>query len=73
MSHKKPKAGHILGTWKQPKYTSIDKWIHKMWHGTSLVVQLLRIHLPTQGTGVGSLVGQDPTCHRAMKPMHSNH
>ena len=37
--------------------------------GTSLVIQWLRIHLPTQGTGVRSLVWGDPTCRRATEPM----
>ena len=37
--------------------------------GTSLVVQWLRIHLPTQGTQVQSLVQEDPTCIGATKPM----
>ena len=37
--------------------------------GTSLVTQWLRIHLPTQGAGVQSLVWGDPTCRRATEPM----
>ena len=37
---------------------------------TSLVVLWLRIHLPVQGTQVRSLVWEDPTCHRATKPVH---
>ena len=37
---------------------------------TSLVVQWLRIYLPKQGTQVQSLVQEDPTCFRAIKPMH---
>ena len=40
--------------------------------GTSLVVQWLRIHLPTEGTWVPALVWEDPTCHGAIKPMHHN-
>ena len=40
---------------------------------TSLVVQWLRIHLPTQGTPVWSLVQEDPTCCRATKPMCHNY
>ena len=35
---------------------------------TSLVVQWLRIHLPTQGTLVPSLLWKDSTCRRADKP-----
>ena len=34
---------------------------------TSLVVQWLGIHLPMQGTGVQSLVQEDPTCRGATK------
>ena len=41
--------------------------------GTSLVAQWLRICLPMQGTRVQSLVGEDPTCRRATKPMHHNY
>ena len=37
--------------------------------GASLVVQWLRIHLPMQGTWVQALVREDPTCHRATKPV----
>ena len=32
---------------------------------TSLVVQWIRIHLPIQGTWVGSLVQEDPICLKA--------
>ena len=41
--------------------------------GTSLVAQWLRIRLPMQGTRVRSLVQEDPTCHRATKPVHHNY
>ena len=37
--------------------------------GTSLVVQRLRIHLPTQGTQALSLVWEDPKCHGTNKPV----
>ena len=40
--------------------------------GTSLVVQWLRIHLPMQGTGVQSLVWEDPMCRGTTKPVHHN-
>ena len=40
--------------------------------GVSLVVQRLRIHLLMQGTQVPSLVWEDPTCHRAAKPLCHN-
>ena len=35
---------------------------------TSLVAQWLRIRLPMQGTRVGALVREDPTCHGSTKP-----
>ena len=38
--------------------------------GTSLVVQGLRVHLPTRETQVTSLVREDPTCWGATKPVH---
>ena len=41
--------------------------------GTSPVVQWLRIHLPTQGTRVQSLVREDPTCRGATKPVRHNY
>ena len=37
--------------------------------GASLVVQVIRIHLPVQGTQVQSLVREDPSCHGATKLM----
>ena len=40
--------------------------------GTSLEVQWLRIRLPMQGAWVQSLVREDPTCHRATKPVYHN-
>ena len=39
----------------------------------SLVVQWLRICLPMQGTQVRALVWEDPTCHRATRPMSHNY
>ena len=41
--------------------------------GTSLGVQWLRIHVPTQGSQVQSLVREDPTCHGATRPLHSDY
>ena len=41
--------------------------------GTSLVVQWLRICLPTQGTQVRSLVREDSTCHGATKSVCHNY
>ena len=40
---------------------------------TSLVVQWLRIDLRMQGTRVPSLVGEDPTGHRATRPVHHSY
>ena len=39
----------------------------------SLVAQWLRIHLPMQETWVRALVWEDPTSHRAAKPVHHNY
>ena len=39
----------------------------------SLVAQWSRIRLPMQGTRVRALVREDPTCHRATKPVHHNY
>ena len=47
--------------------------VSKVLGGASLVAQWLRIRLPMQGTQVQSLVGEDPTCHRATKPMCHNY
>ena len=40
---------------------------------TSLVAQWLRVHLPMQETQVRALVQEDPTCHRATKPVRHNY
>ena len=39
----------------------------------SLVAQWLRILLPVPGTRVRALVREDPTCHRATKPVSHNY
>ena len=49
-----------------------DNKLNAPW-GTSLVAQWLRIHLPMQGTWVWSLVGEEPTCHGATKPVRHNY
>ena len=41
--------------------------------GPSLVAQWLKIRLPMQGTWVRALVQEDPTCHRATKPLRHNY
>ena len=38
-------------------------------HAHTLVVQWLRIHAAMQASAVQSRVREDPTCHRAAKPM----
>ena len=45
----------------------------KMYMQASLMVQWLRICLPMQGTCVRALVGEDPTCRGATKPMRHNY
>ena len=39
-------------TWKQPKCPQTDEWIKKMWDGTSLLAQWLRIHFQCTGHGL---------------------
>ena len=39
----------------------------------SLVAKWLRICLPMQGTRVGALVQEDPTCRGATKPVRHNY
>ena len=59
--------------WDQ-RYSTYFLLASKVHHErTSLVTQWLRIHLPMQETWVWSLVWEDPTCHRATKPMHHNY
>ena len=41
--------------------------------GTSLLVQWMRSCLPMKGTWVLSLVWEDPTCHRATRPVPHNY
>ena len=45
---------------------------NRIW-GASLVARWLRICLPMQGTRVGALVREDPTCRRATKPVRHNY
>ena len=47
--------------------------IDKIYLGTSLVTQWLRIHLSMQGTWVRSLAWEDPTCRGATKPVRYNY
>ena len=47
-------------------FINIELW-------ASLVAQWLRICLLMQGTRVRALVGEDPTCHGASRPMSHNY
>ena len=46
--------------------------VHRLLIVVASLARGLRISLPAEGTPVRSLVGEDPTCHRATKPMHHN-
>ena len=56
-----------------PKLKFIKTSVYQNDGWTSLVVQWLRIFLPMQGTGVQSLVREDPTCCGATKPVRHNY
>ena len=60
-------ANHISSKWLMSKICKEYR------QGTSLVLQWLRIRLPMQGTRVRSLVQENPTCHRATKPVRHNY
>ena len=53
----------------------MNVWTHniEVLKGTPLVVQWLRIPLAMQGRPIGSLVGEDPTCCRATRPLRHNY
>ena len=57
------------------KYESskICSSLSRLFWGTSLVTQWLRIHLPMQGTQVWSLVREDPTWLSTTKPVCHNY
>ena len=59
-------SSQILLYQKQSTWSRNSPW-------TSLVVQWLRICLPTQGTRVQALVHEDPTCCGAAKPTCHNY
>ena len=50
-------------------YKNWQEGLKKLDYGGSLVAQWLRICLPMQGTQIRALVREDPTCHRATKPV----
>ena len=57
-----------------PSICSVDVClINKKWMRDSPVVQGLRIHLPVQGTLIGSLVREDSTCLGSTKPTHHSY
>ena len=58
--------------WSQ-RHTWGKDGIPKAEEQTSLVVQWIRIYLPTQGTRVQSLVREDSTCDGARKLVHLDH
>ena len=59
----------MLKEYLQTELTNLPLIIlSKIYLGTSLVAQWLRIRLPVQGTWVQFLVREDPTCRRATKP-----
>ena len=52
----------------------LEQTLHqRIYTGTSLVAQWLRIRLPMQGTQVPALVWEDPTCRGATKPVRHNY
>ena len=54
-------------------YSSFIQSLFKNQKRTSLVAQWLRIRLPMQGTRVGALVQEDPTCRGATTPVRHNY
>ena len=83
--HKSINVIHHINKLKEKNHTIIsvdaEKAFDKIQHpimiktlqGASLVAQWLRICLPMQGTRVRALVWEDPTCHRATRPMSHNY
>ena len=58
---------------RNKKIQLVDKDIKTAIIGASLVAQWLGVHLPMQGTRVRALVWEDPTCHRATRPVSHNY
>ena len=70
---KEPSAPGVFHPWRDSlasKAFGITKVIK---FKTSLVAQWWRICLPVQETWGQSLIWEDPTCHRASKPVHHNY
>jgi len=61
---------YMLGAWPADLSPLLQypSFIRK-WSGPSLVARWLGIHRPMQGTRDGALVQEDPTYHRATKPV----
>ena len=57
----------------QSLWRTVWRFLKKLKIWASLVAQWLRIHLPMQGTRVWALVWEDPTCHRATKPVYHDY
>ena len=57
----------------RPYVTMSDQGVLKETDWASLVVQRLRVCLPTQGTRVRALVWEDPTCRGAAGPVSHNY
>ena len=50
----------IAITWKQPRYTSTDEWIKKLWYIYTLVAQSVKTLSVMQETQVQPLCQEDP-------------
>ena len=79
-----PLSGWICSLWDAAPLTFARAtiWLKYKWMWTfclkyffraSLVAQWLRIRLPMQATGVRAFVREDPTCHRATKPVRHDY
>ena len=60
---------HSVASASKEQGTSLETVSSKLNLRTSWVMQWLRICLAMQGTRVRALVKEDPTCHRATKPV----
>ena len=68
-----PVRERVAAWGERPGWNSDPRKRLKKQTGASLVAQWLRIRLPMQGTRVGALVREDPTCHGATKPVRHNY
>ena len=68
-------AAYITNRLELPQLTLLDEnpMSRESSFGASLVVQWLRICLPTQGTWVRALVWEDPTYRGGTKPMRHHY